>query len=417
MPESRFRVAIVASHPVQYQAPWYRALAERVDLHVFFAHRPTAGDQARAGFGVGFDWDVPLLNGYRFDWLANVASSPGLDRFSGCDTPDIDAMLGRGRFDAVIVNGWQLKTYWQAVRAARRRGIPVMVRGDSQLETARSAVRRATKRVVYPRLLRAFDAFLAVGCRSAEYYKHYGVAADRIYGSPHCVDNRWFEAASGLSRSRTAAIRRDLGMPADAIVFAFAAKLIEKKRPQDFVAALTSAGLEHPRVWGLIVGDGPLRADVDAQVAQSKARIRTAGFRNQRAMPAMYAAADAFVLASDGAETWGLVVNEAMACGVPAIVSDAAGCHPDLIIEGRTGFGYRCGDVSALAALMSRAAADPARLRAMGVAARAHIRAYSPEAAADGVLAALNGAHGRLPAPVSEPARPRGEHDLFNAVS
>ena len=70
------RLAIVASHPVQYQAPWFRALAEQVDVHVFFCHRQSAEDQARAGFGTPFEWDVPLLDGYEHSWLQNVAAAP-----------------------------------------------------------------------------------------------------------------------------------------------------------------------------------------------------------------------------------------------------------------------------------------------------------------------------------------------------
>src|SRR5205823_11678045 len=82
---SLLRIAALASHPVQYQAPWYRALARICDLHVFFAHRVTPADQARAGFDVAFEWDVPLVEGYAHEWLPNLSARPGVDRFRGCD--------------------------------------------------------------------------------------------------------------------------------------------------------------------------------------------------------------------------------------------------------------------------------------------------------------------------------------------
>ena len=132
------RLAIVASHPIQYQAPLFRELASRFDLSVLFAHRATEEDQAKAGFGVRFDWDVDLLSGYAHVFMDNVASRPGLGGFFGCDTPEIYARLAEGKFDAVLVSGWHFKSYRQAALAAKRLGLPLLVRGDSHLGTQRS---------------------------------------------------------------------------------------------------------------------------------------------------------------------------------------------------------------------------------------------------------------------------------------
>ena len=384
-------LALVASHPVQYQVPWYRALASMTDLKVFFAHRAGADEHARAGFGVAFEWDIPLFDGYQFEWLENVASRAGVDRFRGCDTPQIAERIERGRFDAVVVNGWNLRSYWQAVRAARRTGTPVMVRGDSQLVTERGALRRTAKRAVYPRLLRSFDAFLTVGRRNEDYYRHYGVAADRLFRSPHCVDNDFFARAAQTARQRPDNIRRAIGIADDAMVFVFVGKLIAKKRPLDFLIALEQTRRTRPEVRGLIVGDGPLRAELEEYQRQHDTGCVIVGFLNQLEIARAYAAADALVLSSTGGETWGLVVNEAMACGLPAIVSDAAGCAPDLIDEGRTGFTYPCGDIRRLADFMARIAAEsPAARRALGRQAADRIAAFSPHAAAAGVINAMN---------------------------
>ena len=197
------RLAIVASHPVQYQIPWYRALTTLIDVHVLFAHRVYRRRAGSAGFDVEFEWDIPLFEGYSFEWLDNRASRPGVDHFRGCNTPGVAAAIERGRFDAVLVNGWHLLSYWQAIRAAHRAGLPVMVRGDSQLTTARGPLRRFAKQLAYPRMLRSFDACLAVGERNAEYYRHYHVPAAHIYPAPHCVDMTSSRAAAG----RAAAVR------------------------------------------------------------------------------------------------------------------------------------------------------------------------------------------------------------------
>jgi glycosyltransferase involved in cell wall biosynthesis len=386
----RLRLALVASHPVQYQAPWYRALAAIVDLQVFFAHRMAAADHARAGFGVEFDWDVPVLDGYEYTWLDNVAARPGVDRFRGCDTPAVASRIEHGGFDAVLVNGWQLLTYWQAIRAARRAGIAVMVRGDSHLATTRGAVRRSAKRVVYPSLLRAFDAYLAVGERNEAYYRFYGVPASRIYRSPHCVDNEFFARSADAARTMPGGARRALGIPADAIVFTFAGKFIEQKRPLDFLAALDAIRSAQPNAWGLLAGDGPLRDVMEGHRRRHETRCTMIGFLNQQRIAMAYAAADALVLPSRD-ETWGLVVNEAMACGVPAIVSDQVGCASDLIIDGETGFSFPCGEVAALAERMRWLAQDRELRRAMREPVLRRIARFSPQTAAAGVLRAMEG--------------------------
>ena len=386
---SRFRLALVASHPVQYQAPWYRALSSFVDLRVFFAHRATPADQARAGFGVEFEWDSPVVGGYEHEWLENVARAPRVDRFLGCDTPGIGAILERRDFDAVLVNGWHLRCYWQAIRAARRAGLPVMVRGDSQLPTPRGVLRRTVKRLLYPRLLRSFDMCLAVGRRNADYYRYYGVPESRIVRSPHCVDNDFFRRGAAEARRESLPLRASLGVPDGAVVVLFAGKLIEKKRPLDLLRALDLVGRDRGDVYGVVVGDGPLKGQLDDHRARHLTHCFLSGFLNQQDMARAYAAADLLVLPSSGGETWGLVVNEAMAAGTPAIVSDEVGCAPDLVIEGKTGCSYPCGDVAALAGRIGQLAADAGLRSRMRAQAEEHIASFTPEKAAEGVLRAL----------------------------
>src|ERR1700730_13056179 len=122
------RLGILATHPIQYQAPWFRALAAQseVDLRVLFCHKATPQEQALAGFGVEFDWDRSLLDGYEHSFLRNVASRPSVDRFRDLDTPEIREIISSGRFDAIIVNGWNYRSAWQAMRACWHTGTPLM---------------------------------------------------------------------------------------------------------------------------------------------------------------------------------------------------------------------------------------------------------------------------------------------------
>lgn len=343
------RLALVVSHPIQYQAPWFRALARVTDLTVFFCHRLDAAGQADAGYGVPFDWDVPLLDGYRFVWLANVARRPSVFRFDGCDTPEIFERIRTGGFDVCIVSGWYLKSYVQAILACRRHGVPVLLRGDSQLKTARSTVTKTLKYVPYRLLLNSVAGHLVVGEANRRYLAYYGVAADRLFGVPHVVDTEWFAAGASQARAdgSAAAIRGELDIPTEASIILFVGRLVDQKRPLDFVEAVARAARRR-RVVGLVAGSGPLGGAIETRAREIGSPIRMIGFRNQSALPAVYAAAQMLVLPSDARETWGLVVNEAMACGTPAVVSDTVGCAPDLI-EPHTGRVCGLGDVDGLA--------------------------------------------------------------------
>ena len=377
------RLAIAASHPVQYYAPLFRAVARRLDVTVFYAHRVTPRDQAQAGFGVGFDWDVDLLSGYRSTFLTNVAREPSLVGFGGCDTPEIGRRLAEGRFDAVLVLGWQFKSYIQAIAAAKRFGLPVLARGDSQLPTRRSAPKRAVKRVVYPPLLRLFDAALYVGERSRAYWTAYGYPSLRLFFSPHAVDAAWFaERATDAVRAGMRA-RLDIG-EGDKVVL-FAGKLVAFKRPLDVVMAASLLRREGMALSVLVAGAGPLSPAMSAAAREQGVPLHDLGFCNQTQMPAAYAAADVLALPSDARETWGMVANEALACGRPLALSDAVGAAPDLVGDGMAGRAFPAGDVDALADALRGVIERPPSPEAL----ERKSRAYSLCAAADGIEAAV----------------------------
>jgi glycosyltransferase involved in cell wall biosynthesis len=250
---------------------------------------------------------------------------------------------------------------------------------------------------------------LYVGQANREYLKHYGVHESRLFFTPHFVDNEFFATRAHEARAsgQSARVRAALGIPDDATVFAFAGKLIEKKRPADLIRALMIARQSGSQAWGLVIGSGPLQPTIEALVHDLAAPVRFAGFRNQSELPTYLAAADALVLPSDARETWGLIVNEAMACGLPAIVSSAAGCARDLIDEGRTGFGFPVGDVGALAnALLSLEQALVAGRHAIGEAVASKIAAYACDVAVRGTLEALGAVARRADDRRAHPSQP-----------
>lgn len=378
------RLAVVASHPIQYHAPLFRELAQRFDLTVFFAHCATPSDQAMAGFGVEFAWDLNLLEGYKYVFLKNIAKRPRIDRFDGCDTPEIATHLTQGQFDAVLVQGWHLKAYLQAAYAARRLGIALLVRGDSQLDTPRSPLKKLTKAVIYPAFLRVYDAALYVGKRSRAYYRHFHYPTERLFFSPHCVDTEWFSARATTGAG--SALRAAHGIACETKVLLFAGKLVAFKRPLDLVAAAEICRVRGTQVEIMIAGDGPLAGDVLEAASAAGVPVHCLGFCNQTKMPSVYAASDILVLPSDGNETWGLVANEALACRRPIILSDAVGAAPDLADDPRVGLTFPVANVSAMAAAIEKMLASPES----HIAIYAKSQAYCVAAAVDGIETALS---------------------------
>jgi glycosyltransferase involved in cell wall biosynthesis len=262
---------------------------------------------------------------------------------------------------------------------------------------------------LYRMFVPRFDGYLVVGTRARQYLRHYGADPGRMFFAPHAVDNEFFATRVAALRADRAGLRAAWGIPEDATVFLFCGKIIARKRPEDFARAVAEASREMPSIWGLLAGDGALRVQVEATVREAGWPVRFSGFLNQSVLPRAYAAADALVLPSDETETWGLVVNEAMASGIPSIVSDRVGCAPDLVLPGQTGEVFPCGDVSALAARLVALARDPDHLRRLGDRARRHVAAYSMAAAVEGTVRAIDRLARGL-APVDRPreaARPR----------
>jgi len=365
------------------------AACSDLELEVWFCHRATPSEQANAGFGVAFDWDIPLTEGYRHRFLRNAAGRPSLSAFSGLDTPELRSMIGGGRFDAVIVNGWHYKSAWQAIRACWATKTPVMMRGDSHLRSPRNPVKRLVKRPLYRWFVPKFGACLAAGKWSADYFHHYGALREKIFLVPHVIDGDRFLVECSRLQPRRGELRRAWNLSEDAVVFLFAGKFIGKKRPLDFVRAVDRAVRVGARIEGLMVGDGPLRRECERIAKEGGVPIRFAGFLNQTQIVSSYVASDVLVLPSDGGETWGLVVNEAMVCGRPCIVSDRVGCGPDLVTSGETGFLFPLGDVECLANLMKQCAEDEPALAYMGVCARSRVAQYSTSVAVEGVLRAV----------------------------
>ena len=375
------RLVILVSHPIQYFVPVWREIAadDSIDLTVVFLTRVGVDEYHDPGFGESIRWDIPLLDGYRSHFLSRKTSLGGIEL-------SIMPWLIRARADVLLLHGYSQLTNLLALVVAKLLGIKVLMRGDTRLPQAGLSPgwKTSLKRFLFER----FDGFISIGRLNASYYQALGVPQRKLHFSPIAVRNEFF-AMSYIERLVAKDVmRKRLESPHDAIVILFASKLIKRKRAADLVAAFNVVAKSLPSVWLWIVGSGPEEAALKEMVV-GKDRILFLGFKNQSQLPQIYAASDVFVLPSEN-EPWGLVINEAMAAGLPVVVTNDVGAAPDLVEGEDTGFTYPVGNIDRLGDMLRILAQDSGLRARMGRNAQTLISRWDAKSSAEGIVSAID---------------------------
>jgi glycosyltransferase involved in cell wall biosynthesis len=372
---ARTRLAIIVSHPIQYYAPLYRRLVARDDftVKVFFTWHAAQVPVLDPGFKIPVAWDIPLTEGYDFELVPNVSPVPGANSFLGLINPTLTDRVAAWRPDLVHVTGWTPISHLLALRFFRRNGIRTLFRGDSHLlDDSRRGPRWLLKRAVLRQVFSWPDGFLVVGAANKAYYEAFAVGADRHYPCPHSIEVARFAEPAEAHEREAAHWRERLGIAPDRCVLLFAGKFEPRKRPLELMRAVHA--MADPNLMLVMVGNGELEKQVNAIAAAGPERFRVLPFQNQSRMPVVYRLGDVFVLPSAFGETWGLAVNEALACGRPVLVSDRVGCAAD-VVDASCGRVFFWADPASLDRSLHELTADRGRRAAMrGAAAR---RAWS----------------------------------------
>lgn len=384
-----YRLAVLTTHPIQYMAPLFAHLSKEpgLVLKVFFCHDYGVRPQKSLWGFEDFTWKAPLLEGYEYEFLPNWSRHPRPERMSGCVNPAVMERIAREDFDAWLIHGWDRPTKLMAIAAGTLLRRPMLLRVDTTLLTPPSAGKRLFRRIVRPRILKRFDAFLAVGRANAAFYRYYGAPEDRIFHVPFSVDNEHWLAEAEKQADKVADARARLGIAADAVVFLFCARFVPVKDVFVLLEAFRGLAAAHDNTHLVLAGSGPLLDEAKAR-ARGIPRTTFLGFLNQDELPEAYALSDALVLPSV-LEPWGLVANEVMNFGNAVIVSNQCGCGPDLVGGRGTGEIFPSGDARALEAAMARLVTDPAGLRSAQRKAKQVVQEYSFARAAEGILEAL----------------------------
>jgi len=384
------RLAILTSHPIQYNAPLFRELAaqEGLTLRVFYCWEGTANAFDHE-FNRAVTLDIPMLEGYDWEMVPNIARDPGTHHFGGLRNPEMNARIAEFAPDTLLVFGWAWRTNLSALRHFHGR-IPILFRGDSTLDSTHHARWKSLlRKLLLTWVYRHVDLALSPGQENRKYLKAMGLPANRIRHMPHAIDTRRFSATDPETTRRAAEMRANLGIRSTALVFLFAGKFVHRKQVHILLAAFQALHKRLPDedMHLVLVGDGPDEPALREQ-ASGLSFVHFGGFRNQSEMPETYRMADVYVLPSVR-DTWGLGLNEALTAGCVAIASDRVGAAPDLLQDKPYGRIFACGDAMALCATMQELAEIHADLRELGRQAAAESVGWSISSAAQAVMAVL----------------------------
>ncbi|HMN24828.1 MAG TPA: glycosyltransferase family 4 protein [Ignavibacteriaceae bacterium] len=449
------RFGVIITHPMQYYSPLFRKISEsgKIELKVFYTWSQAQGKKYDPGFGKEVDWDIPLLDRYDYTFVNNISKKPGSNHFNGIVNPTLIREIEEWNADAVLIIGWNFNSHLKAMRYFKGK-IPVYFRGDSTLLDERSELKKIARRIFLRWVYSYIDYAFYVGTRNKEYFLAHGLKPEQLIFAPHAIDNERFYDKDGSYRQKALEWRRSLGIKDDDFVFLFAGKLEPKKNPMLLLKAFMQLNLSreiNPSISPgnskshlIFVGNGvlenelknyitrslslPQSKDIIPSSVSSRAKSRDEDgklkqdlpdgsqvqldnksddatmqqwnnpsihfldFHNQSAMPIVYRLGNVFVLPSIS-ETWGLAVNEAMACGLPVIVSDKVGCAFDLVEQDENGYIFKSNDEKELMKVMNlcidKWKNDKNKFDEMGFSSLNKIQGYSMDVLAENILASL----------------------------
>lgn len=345
----KYRLAILASHPIQYQAPFYKELAKysEIDLKVFYCSDLGLRSYKDKEFGKEIKWDIPLLDGYDSEFLQNISPIPDLSTFFGLINPGIITKLRREKYDAVLVHGWAVLTNLFISISSFYHRVPIILRSETNLLSKMPLWKKSFKYLVLRSLFKSVSAFLAIGTLNKEFYKSYGVPEEKIFLAPYTVNNEFFGLKAKELIPKKNLLKQELGIPLSIPVVLFSGKLVDRKCPMDLLRAFEVV-IKDINAALVFVGEGLLRNNLENYTKEKGIKnVYFTGFKNQNEISNYYVIADVLVLPSSF-EPWGLVVNEAMCFGLPIIVSDQVGAGADLVKDNVNGFVYECGNITML---------------------------------------------------------------------
>lgn len=361
------KLAIITTHPIQYNAPWFAMLAKAntVQLKVFYTWSQKEKDNYDPDFKQNIAWDIPLLSGYDYTFVKNTSKNPGAHHYKGITCPSLIKAVEDWKPTHILVFGWNYKAHFKTMRHFKGR-LPVLFRGDSTLldyevksikslvasikkNNYNSSILSQLKAYGKYKLRKAFlsyicrhiDTALYVGQNNKAYFTEHGLKKEQLVFVPHAIDNdRFLDNDEKQYGAKAKLWKTELGIKEEDMVLLYAGKFEPRKNLLFFLNTFNEICLSSNKKLKLILlGNGPLENEVLRLAKQNKENIICLPFQNQSMMPIVYRLSNFYCLPSQS-ETWGLAINEALACGRPVLVSDKVGCAVDMV-NAKTGLIFK----------------------------------------------------------------------------
>lgn len=388
------RVAYLVTHPIQYQAPLLKEIAQEptIELTVFFCSDTSSQPYVDKGFNIAIEWDTPLLEGYNYDFLPAIGKSNVLSFWRPFNY-GMARRLKAGNFDVLWIHGYARFFHWTTMLTAKFLGIKVLIRDEAtHISTQRNILKRGIKHVFMKLLSCLSDGFLAIGTLNRKYYCHYGIDKQRIFSMPYTVDNHYFQQKANFAQPNRKLLREKLDLEPSRPIILYASKMIARKRAGDLLDAyikLSEDGFSEPHPYLLFIGDGKMRESLESRSSELGWKsIKFLGFVNQSHLPQYYDLCDVFVLPSTY-EPWGLVVNEVMNAAKAVIVSDQVGSGKDLIKNNTNGYVFNARNIDELHQALHKIVSNLVHCKAMGQKSLEIINSWSYAEDINGLKKAL----------------------------
>jgi glycosyltransferase involved in cell wall biosynthesis len=373
------RLVILTEIIAPYRIPVFNALAARdeVDLHVIFLAETDPGLRK---------WEV-YRDEIRFSYQVLRSYRRRVGRFNLLLTRGVSAALQARNPDIILSGGYNYPAMWQAQRWARRRGIPFLLWSESNTRDARRnlwGVEAAKRKFIHD-----CQSYVVPGLSAAAYLRTFGVAQERIFIAPNAVDVERFSNGAEQAR-QDPGLRQRLGLPRRYLLYV--GRFVRSKGVFDLLTAYATLPEGIRQDVGLVLaGDGEEFEELRRRSREiHPGAVVFPGFLQRNELPAFYALAEALVFPTHS-DPWGLVVNEAIACGLPVIVSEVAGCAADVVRDGKNGYVVGASDPQALSQAMIEMLKAPELQTQMGHHSLEMSSRFTPKTWAAGLVRAVAG--------------------------
>jgi len=350
--QKKTRLAIFVGNPVQYHVPIYKALSyeDNLDLTVMFGSKIGSKRFYSKEFKSFIEWDIPLLDGYKYKFYKNLSLESTKGFFSRINIGMFVDII-KNKYDVVLIHGYDTASSWLVFIAAKIIRAKIIWRGEASIrpKTYQSRLKKFIKNNILPIYFKYCDAVLYSCSGNYKFLKQFDILQEKMFLIPCAVDNTFFRKAR-LGTEEALKFRSNLGLRSDDFVILFSARFTLRKRPLDLIKAIIK--INHKNIVLLFVGDGPEKSKMEALVKKHNIKCIFTGFIGQNKLPKYYSISNMYAIVSEY-DASPKSLNEALNFELPVLVTKEVGTAVDLVKNNQNGYIVDCSDIKTMAEKIS----------------------------------------------------------------